>query len=56
MLNGSFSKYYNLHQPQMPFLDHVLQVPTYGWKDNDGNLVKPSKRNFQRILQTPQYF
>ncbi|MGJ1508293.1 fatty acid desaturase [Sphingobacterium siyangense] len=44
MLNGSFSEYYNLHQPQMPFLDHVLQVPTYGWKDNDGNLVKPSKK------------
>jgi len=40
----TFSKNYNLHQPQMPFLDHVLQVPTYGWKDADGNLVKPSKK------------
>ena len=26
----------------MPFLDHVLQVPSYGWKDENGNLIKPS--------------
>jgi fatty-acid desaturase len=26
----------------MPFLDHVLQVPSYGWKDEQGNLVKPT--------------
>ena len=25
----------------MPFLDHVLQVPSYGWKDEKGKLVKP---------------
>lgn len=27
----------------MPFLDHVLQQPTYGWQDADGNLIKPTK-------------
>ena len=26
----------------MPFLDHVLQPPAYGWKDEAGNLSKPS--------------
>lgn len=26
----------------MAFLDHVLQVPSYGWKDQQGNLAKPS--------------
>ncbi len=26
----------------MPFLDHVLEVPSYGWKCPAGNLVKPS--------------
>jgi len=26
----------------MPFLDHVLQVPSYGWKDKQGNLIKPA--------------
>ena len=25
----------------MAFLDHVLQPPSYGWKDDDGNLIKP---------------
>lgn len=25
----------------MAFLDHVLQSPAYGWKDDGGNLVKP---------------
>lgn len=28
----------------MPFLDHVLQVPSYGWKDGQGTLIKPSRR------------
>jgi len=28
----------------MPFLDHVLQSPSYGWKDDDGALVKPSAK------------
>jgi hypothetical protein len=26
----------------MPFLDHVLQRPAYGWQDDQGNLVKPN--------------
>lgn len=26
----------------MAFIDHVLQVPSYGWADKDGNLVAPS--------------
>lgn len=26
----------------MAFLDHVLQTPAYGWKDDEGKLVKPS--------------
>ncbi|MEO3407348.1 fatty acid desaturase [Mucilaginibacter sp. CAU 1740] len=26
----------------MPFLDHVLQIPSYGWKDPAGVLVKPT--------------
>lgn len=26
----------------MAFLDHVLQTPSYGWKDNEGNLIKPN--------------
>lgn len=26
----------------MPFLDHVLQPPSYGWKDDKGNLIKPT--------------
>jgi fatty-acid desaturase len=25
----------------MAFLDHVLQVPAYGWKDEQSNLIKP---------------
>ncbi|MGJ1269626.1 fatty acid desaturase [Sphingobacterium spiritivorum] len=27
----------------MSFLDHVLQRPSYGWKDDNGNLIKPTK-------------
>ena len=26
----------------MPFLDHVLQPPSYGWKDDKGILIKPT--------------
>ena len=26
----------------MAFLDHVLEVPSYGWKDEQGMLIKPS--------------
>ena len=26
----------------MPFIDHVLQTPAYGWQDETGNLVKPT--------------
>ncbi|WP_159473430.1 fatty acid desaturase [Dyadobacter sp. 3J3] len=25
----------------MAFLDYVLQTPSYGWKDDEGNLIKP---------------
>jgi hypothetical protein len=28
----------------MPFLDHVLQTPSYGWKDECGSLIKPSAK------------
>jgi fatty-acid desaturase len=28
----------------MPFLDHVLQPPSYGWTDRAGNLVKPTTK------------
>ncbi|QQL51530.1 fatty acid desaturase [Mucilaginibacter ginkgonis] len=28
----------------MPFFDHVLQVPAYGWADARGELITPSKR------------
>lgn len=28
----------------MAFLDHVLQVPSYGWKDTTGTLVKPTAK------------
>lgn len=28
----------------MPFLDHVLQKPSYGWKDDNGDLIKPSSK------------
>jgi sn-1 stearoyl-lipid 9-desaturase len=31
----------------MPFLDHVLQAPAYGWKDVQGNLIKPG---FNQII------
>ena len=28
----------------MAFIDHVLQSPTYGWKDEKGDLVKPTPK------------
>jgi stearoyl-CoA desaturase (delta-9 desaturase) len=28
----------------MAFLDHVLEPPSYGWQDTDGNLVKPTAK------------
>lgn len=28
----------------MAFIDHVLQTPTYGWKDNRDNVIKPTPR------------
>lgn len=28
----------------MAFIDRILQVPTYKWADDDGNLVKPSAK------------
>lgn len=27
----------------MPILDYVLQAPSYGWKDKDGQLIQPTK-------------
>ncbi|MFD0795372.1 fatty acid desaturase [Mucilaginibacter litoreus] len=32
----------------MPFLDHVLQQPLYGWKDENNALVTPSNRQIFR--------
>ncbi len=26
----------------MPFIDEVLQQPSYGWKNEKGELIKPS--------------
>ncbi|GAC1310685.1 MAG: hypothetical protein NVSMB24_28440 [Mucilaginibacter sp.] len=28
----------------MAFLDHILQAPSYGWKDEQGTLIKPSAK------------
>lgn len=28
----------------MPFLDHVLQTPSYGWQNSEGQLIEPSSR------------
>jgi stearoyl-CoA desaturase (delta-9 desaturase) len=38
----------------MAFIDYVLEPPTYGWQDKDGNLIKPTpnqiwKEFFKRI-------
>lgn len=32
----------------MSFLDHVLQPPSYGWKDKNGELVKPTRGEILR--------
>ncbi|MCC8425000.1 hypothetical protein [Mucilaginibacter sp. UR6-11] len=32
----------------MPFLDHVLQSPIYGWKDTNDNLIKPTNGEIYR--------
>jgi stearoyl-CoA desaturase (delta-9 desaturase) len=32
----------------MALLDYVLEIPGYGWKDRNGNLVKPTT---QQILK-----
>jgi len=39
----------------MPYLDHVLQPPSYGWADANGKLIKPSviqslKEFFQDLM------
>ena len=26
----------------MSFIENILEVPSYGWKDQSGNLVKPN--------------
>lgn len=32
----------------MPFIDEVLQEPSYGWKDEQGELVKPTVRQLYK--------
>jgi stearoyl-CoA desaturase (delta-9 desaturase) len=32
----------------MAFLDYVLERPSYGWADADGNLIKPTSRQIAR--------
>ena len=32
----------------MPFLDYVLQPPSYGWRDKDGIFIKPSSKQMLR--------
>src|SRR5437016_2458938 len=32
----------------MALLDHILQRPSYGWADENGNLIKPTKRQLFR--------
>lgn len=32
----------------MAFIDHVLQTPSYGWADKDGNLVVPNGKQLVR--------
>lgn len=32
----------------MLFLDHVLQIPAYGWKQDDGSFAKPTNRQMLR--------
>lgn len=41
----------------MAFLDHVLEPPSYGWQDKDGNLVKPTPRQiFAEFLKRINIF
>src|ERR1700753_1453417 len=41
----------------MPFLDHVLQVPSYGWTDTKGELFKPTGRQiFQEFFSRLNVF
>lgn len=28
----------------MTFIDYILEEPSYGWKDNEGNFIKPTRR------------
>ncbi|HWZ22575.1 MAG TPA: fatty acid desaturase, partial [Cytophagaceae bacterium] len=34
----------------MSFIDHVLQVPSYGWQNEKGELIKPSNKQLYREL------
>lgn len=41
----------------MSFIDVVLRVPSYGWQDHEGNLVKPSvKQLFSEFFQRLNVF
>jgi len=41
----------------MTFLDHVLQVPSYGWKDQQGQLIKPrNKQIFHEFFKRLNVF
>jgi stearoyl-CoA desaturase (delta-9 desaturase) len=41
----------------MAFIDKILKEPSYGWKDSDGELVKPStKRLFQEAFKNVNIF
>lgn len=41
----------------MSFLDHVLQPPSYGWQDQNGELIKPSKKSvFLEMLSRMNIF
>lgn len=41
----------------MAFLDHVLQVPSYGWKNRDGELIVPStKKLFKEFFSRLNIF
>ena len=32
----------------MAFIDEVLQAPSYGWKDEKGELIKPTRKQLFR--------
>ncbi len=36
----------------MPFIDSVLEPPSYGWKDEQGNLSKPNPATILREFFT----